>query len=111
MNDSHLAVLLVESLDDAALEHLAERLVPHLEGRTQASDDRWLSASDAAAHLGISVHALHKLTAARAVPFEQDGPGCKLWFRRSDIDRWRQGGEKPRGNASTPLPQPRRAAS
>jgi hypothetical protein len=95
-----------------ALERLAERLIPHFEGKTQGSDDRWISASDAAAHLGMSVHALHKLTAARQIPFEQDAPGCKLWFRRAELDRWRQrGGPFPRKSASTLLPQRSRAAS
>ena len=112
MSDPRLSTALVESLDDVALQRLAERLLPYIDRRTRASEDRWLSAKDAAAHLGLSVHALHKLSAAREVPFEQDGPGCKLWFRRSDLDRWRQrGGPAPRKSASTPLPQRSRAAS
>jgi hypothetical protein len=112
VSDSKLAVALVESIDDAALQRLAERLSPYTDRRTRALEDRWLSAKDAAAHLGISVHALHKLTAAREVPFEQDGPGCKLWFRRAELDRWRQrGGPAPRKSASTLLPQRSRAAS
>ena len=45
----------------------------------------------AGAYLGITVHALHKLTAARAIPFEQDGRGCKCWFKRSELDAWRSG--------------------
>jgi hypothetical protein len=112
VSDSKLAVALFESIDDAALQRFAERLSPYLDRRTRASEDRWLSAKDAAAHLGISVHALHKLTAAREVPFEQEGPGCKLWFRRCDLDRWRQRGTGTAvESASTPLPQRSRAAS
>jgi hypothetical protein len=62
----------------------------------------------AAAYLGISIHALHKLTAAREIPFEQDGPGCKCWFRRSQLDRWRRG----EGSASKMLPNsPDRASA
>lgn len=33
---------------------------------------------------------LYKLTSARTIPFHQDGPGCKLWFQRSELDEWRQ---------------------
>jgi hypothetical protein len=55
--------------------------------------DGWMDAHTAADYLGLSVNSLHKLTAARAIPLEQDGPGCKLWFARSDLDRWRRGGE------------------
>jgi len=75
--------------DEGAAAAQAERLAQRLAGR---QDGRWLTAKEAAAHLGLSVYALHKLTAARAIPFGQDGPGCKLWFRRAELDRWRQGG-------------------
>jgi len=56
-----------------------------------ATDDRWLPTREAAAYLGISVAALHKLTAARSIRFEQSSPGAKCWFRRSDLDRYRRG--------------------
>lgn len=107
------AVAMIEALDDQTLAVLAKRLTPYLQQQdSEGAPDRWLSAKDAAAHLGISVHALHKLSAAREIPFEQDGPGCKLWFRRSELDRWRQrGGPAPRKSASTLLPQRSRAAS
>jgi excisionase family DNA binding protein len=104
---------LVESLDGRALDRLAELLAPRLEGlERSAEDDRWLAASEAARYLGMSLTALHKLSAARAIPFEQDGPGCKLWFRRSELDQWRRGGgPSASGSASTPLPRRREAAS
>jgi hypothetical protein len=101
---------LVEAIDEPALRRLAERLAPYLSGGE--SEERWLDAQEAAGHLGLTVHALHKLTAAREIPFEQDAPGCKLWFERSELDRWRRGeGSAPRRDASTPLPRARRAAS
>lgn len=107
---------LVDELDDAVLERLADRLAPHvaahLQPRAPEGEDRWLTARQAAEHLGLSIHALHKLTAARTIPFEQEGPGCRLWFRRSELDRWReQGGTRARRAASTPLPHFRGAAS
>jgi hypothetical protein len=61
-------------------------------GEITRRHDDWLDAKRAAAHIGVTVNALHKLTAARSIPFEQDGPGCKCWFRRSDLDQWRRGG-------------------
>ena len=84
------AVLAVVRADPAAADELRAALSlnqPH-----QDEPERWMSSHDAATYLGLSANALHKLTAARAIPFEQDGPGCKLWFRRTDLDRWRQGG-------------------
>jgi hypothetical protein len=66
--------------------------------------DRWLDAKQAADYLGLSIDALHKLTAARQLPAEQEVPGHKLWFRRSQLDYRRSGG----GNgafASRTLPQ------
>lgn len=90
-----LATLIVEALDDAALDALAERLGPRLAARAgeaaaPTGGDRWLGSREAAHYLGLpSVHALHKLTAARSIPFAQDAPGARCYFRLSEIDRWR----------------------
>src|SRR5438132_9983965 len=46
-----------------------------LESRPTSSSDAWLDARSAASYLGLTRTALHKLTAARTIPFEQDGPG------------------------------------
>jgi predicted DNA-binding transcriptional regulator AlpA len=78
------------------LEAVAERVVKILEQRglvvAGKDEDRWVRTRDAAAHLGLSVNALYKLTAARAIPFEQDVAGGRLWFLRSELDQWRRGG-------------------
>lgn len=92
---SDLAAALVASLDDPALDALADLLAPKLEARLTAArptEDGWLDAKRAAAYIGLSVNALHKLTAERAIPFEQEGPGCKCWFKRSELDEWRRTG-------------------
>jgi len=89
---SDLADALIASLDAEALDALAERLAPRLAGRLVADapePDRWLPAREAAAHLGVSVHALHRLSADRRLPASQDRPGGRLYFRRSELDRWR----------------------
>jgi excisionase family DNA binding protein len=92
-----LATALVDALDDVALDKLADRLAPLLVARaathtTAPLEDRWLPTVEAADYLGLSVNALHKLTAERAIPFEQEGPGCKMWFKRSELDEWRRTG-------------------
>lgn len=88
---SSLAAALVAQLDDATLAELATRLAPFLPRSEPAGDDAWLSTRDAAKYLGVSPNALHKLTAAREIPFQQDGPGARCWFRRSELDAWRRG--------------------
>jgi excisionase family DNA binding protein len=89
---SELARVLLDELDDRALEVLAARLAPFLLDRLRpaAPEDRWLASRDAAEYLGLSLASLHRLTAAGAIPFHQNGPACKLWFRLSELDKWRQ---------------------
>jgi hypothetical protein len=91
-----LARALIDELarDAEALDLLADYLAPRLVEKLtpeSARADGWLDAKQTAAYLALSVHALHKLSAAREIPFEQDGPGCKLWFQRSELDAWRCG--------------------
>ena len=61
-----------------------------------ARGDEWFDSRHAAEYLGVHRDTLRKLAAERSVPSEQDGPGCKLYFRRSDLDEWRNGGGRPR---------------
>jgi hypothetical protein len=44
---------------------------------------------------------LRKLAAERAIPAEQDGPGCKLFFLRTDLDERRRAGGKAAHLASS----------
>lgn len=84
----------MDALDDAALDRLADLLSERLAARGSATapEDGWLDSRRAADYLGMSRDALHKLTAARAVPFEQEGFGCRCWFKRSDLDAWVRAG-------------------
>lgn len=84
------------SLDGATIDRLAASIasrLPRTDGKT-TEQDGWLTTKQAAAYLGLTVAALHRLTAARRVPFVQDGPGARCWFRRSDLDAWREQGAK-----------------
>jgi excisionase family DNA binding protein len=79
-------------LDIDDLDQLAERVADLVVARLRAdekSPDRWLDSKEAADHLGISLHALRHLTARRALPFAQDAPGSKMFFRASELDAWR----------------------
>jgi len=79
-------------LDENSIEQLAAVLAPKIADRLRAeqeqSQDKWLSTREAALYIGRSVSSLHKLTAAREIPFEQEGPGCKCWFLKSELDNW-----------------------
>jgi excisionase family DNA binding protein len=92
------------SILEQLLDHIADRLAVVITDRLVVSDNRpdeWFDSRHAAEYLGVHRDTLRKLAAERAIPSEQDGPGCKLYFRRSDLDAWRNGGGRPRHLAST----------
>lgn len=93
---NHLVQAILAELDDDALDQLAEKLAPRLAQRIAPApvEDGWMNAREAAEYLGISVASLHKVTASRVIPFEQDAPGCKVWCKRSKLDAWRESGGK-----------------
>jgi hypothetical protein len=103
MNNA-LAHAIVDALraDDVALDEL--RALISIEAPSPPEPDAWMTAREAAAYLGFaSVHPLHKLTAARTIPFAQDAPGCRLFFKRSDLDDWRRsGGLRPVASDAVP---------
>lgn len=77
-------------LDDADVELIARRVAELLRQQDgQKSEDRWMTSVQAAEHLGISLHALRHLVARRAIPYVQDRPGAKMFFKASQLDAWR----------------------
>lgn len=76
-------------------DRVAAAVIAQLKGPAEGPDE-WLDSRHAAAYLNVHRDTLRKLAAERAIPSEQDGPGCKLYFRRSDLDAWRSGGGRPR---------------
>ncbi len=87
---STLARALLDQLGPEDLAELADRLAPYLQAPAR-SEDGWMNAKQAADYLGISIHALHRLTAERRIPFTQERPGARCYFRRSELDEWRGG--------------------
>ncbi|MGZ4219041.1 MAG: hypothetical protein ACXVHB_25795 [Solirubrobacteraceae bacterium] len=84
MNDHARAIL--GSLDDEALDALAELLRPRLD-----VGDPWLGVKDAAAYAGCTAAALRHAISADELEHEQRVTGGKVWVRRSAVDRWRSG--------------------
>jgi excisionase family DNA binding protein len=89
------------ALIDQVLGRLADLVVDRLMERTAADGgdqiSDWLDARSAAAYLGIHRDTLRKLAAQHAIPSHQDGPRCKLYFRRDELDEWRR---SPRSTGS-----------
>jgi excisionase family DNA binding protein len=84
------------TLLDQLLGRLADLVADRLAERTMANSDvqasEWMDARDAADYLGLHRDTLRKLAAQRAIPAHQDGPRCRLYFRRDELDDWRRSG-------------------
>jgi Helix-turn-helix domain len=84
-------------LDDDQLTAIRDAL-PAVE---QAPDiepwPEWMNVATAARYLDISPERLAKAKQRGSVPHYQEGPGCRVFFRRSELDAWmtsfRRGGD------------------
>jgi hypothetical protein len=79
-----LAPETIDQLADAVADRLQARLL------RQPIEDGWLDTAAAASYLGITATALHKLTSARQLAFSQAAPGGRCFFRRADLDAFRE---------------------
>lgn len=94
----------MDSFFDQLIDQLADQVAAVVIERLAADEPEsvdWLDCRHAAEYLGVHRDTLRKLAAERAIPSEQDSPGCKLYFRRGDLDAWRRGGGRPRHLAAT----------
>jgi excisionase family DNA binding protein len=71
---------------------VAAKVAARLAAPQACAADEWLDTRAAAEYLGIHRDSVRRLAAERAIPSEQAGAGCKLFFRRSDLDAWRRRG-------------------
>jgi len=86
----------IELLIDRLVDRVAAAVVARLEMDNADRGDEWFDSAQAAEYLGLHRDTLRRLAASRAIPSEQDGRGCKLFFRRSALDEWRQSGGRVR---------------
>jgi hypothetical protein len=85
--DSNSALLdhLLGRLADLVADRLVERTAANASDQT----GEWMDARGAAQYLGHR-DTLRKLAAQCVIPTHQDGPRCKLYFRRDELDDWRR---------------------
>lgn len=94
MTGRDLAPMLAAAItaDPDALDALADRLAPLIAERIAASSPAeagWLDTKAAAKYLGMTPNALRKRM--HEIRSEQDVAGGKRWFKRVDLDAWREG--------------------
>jgi excisionase family DNA binding protein len=87
---------LMDELFDELVDRVAAAVVAHMAADHKRDQDEWLDSRQAAEYLGLHRDTLRRLAAADAIPSEQDGRGCKLFFRRTALDEWRRSGCHPR---------------
>jgi excisionase family DNA binding protein len=88
---TELRITLPEDVIERIAERAAEIVLDRLDER-----ERWpefMSVETAARYLDVSPERVRKLQARGELPFYQEGPGCRVTFRRQDLDealeRWR----------------------
>jgi excisionase family DNA binding protein len=77
---------------DELLGQLADLIADRVAARITADErgqDGWLDTRGAAAYLGVHRDTIRRLAAESVLPAQQAGAGCKLYFRRRDLDDWR----------------------
>ena len=71
---------------------LAAMLADLLHGYKRASAGEtwpeWLNVERAAGYLDCTPERIRKLIARREIPFHQEAPGCRIFFRREELDAW-----------------------
>lgn len=55
---------------------------------TVGAQPEFMSVETAARYLDVSPERLRKLQARRKIPFYQEDVGCRVLFRRADLDQW-----------------------
>lgn len=82
-------------LSDALAEIKAQikaELLAELRGSPEAEPwPEWLSIETASRYLDVPVGRLRKLVARNQIPFHQEAKGCRVTFRKRDIDAWLDG--------------------
>lgn len=102
-NRPELSLVIPDDLIETIAAAVAERLLPALNSRPiQEPWPEWMAVETAARYLDVSPQRLRKLVAVRQIPFHQEGRGCRVLFRRGDLDEWMAGFHIPVRNGHRP---------
>ncbi|MGO9958165.1 MAG: helix-turn-helix domain-containing protein [Solirubrobacteraceae bacterium] len=94
MTVGQLVDLIAQRTADLVVEQLRTEQPADSEPRARGADE-WLDTKEAASYLGMHCDTLRKLAAANAIRSQQDRPGCKRRYRRSELDAWIEAGGAP----------------
>jgi len=74
------------------LSALAALLADLLHGHDHAAEGEaqpeWMNIDSAASYLDCTKERIRKLVTRLEIPFHQEAPGCRIFFRRSELDSW-----------------------
>jgi excisionase family DNA binding protein len=104
MTEPKLGLTIPEEVIEALAVAVSERLLPALRAASETERwPEWMAIDTAARYLDVSPQRLRKLVAQRQIPFHQEDKGCRVLFRRGDLDDWMSTFHIP---ARTPPRQP-----
>ena len=70
---------------EALIDQVAEVVLSRM--ASVQSWPEWMSVETAARYLDVPVERIRKLKDRGALPFYQEAPGCRVFFRRSELDK------------------------
>lgn len=84
-----LTLTLPLALVDALAAAVSERILAGLDPITAGEQwPEWMAIDTAARYLAVSPQRLRKLVSHRRIPYHQEDKGCRILFRRTDLDEW-----------------------
>ena len=84
---SELALPFPEALVERIAEHAAAMALARLQAGEAANGwPEWMSVETASRYLDVSEERVRKLKDRGELPCYQEGPGCRVFFRRSELD-------------------------
>ncbi len=103
MSEQQLGLVIPDAVVEALAIAVSERLLPALHAAGEERWPEWMAVETAARYLDVSPHRIRKLVSRREIPFHQEDKGCRVLFRRGDLDDWMASFHVP---ARTPARQP-----